>query len=83
MSRVKVTGPNPYISCSARIGAWAELRKLATRSGLKLREERIGLITKRFTLTGDGPELERFAELALDSEVIGRQFREELENHYA
>lgn len=76
---VKVIDPaNAYIAAEARILAWGEMRRIAARSGCRLYEERVGLITKRFTARGDATQLERFVRLAWDSELLGPSFRKEL-----
>lgn len=74
---LRVTDPaNAFIAVTVRIAGWREVRRLVHWAGCKLEERRTGLITKRFTVTGDERSLNKFVALAWNSELLGRQFRD-------
>lgn len=77
--KVRVIDPaNAHISAEVRILGWSEMRDMARRAGCRIFEKRVGLITKKFTMRGSEAELQAFVCAAWDSEILGKQFREEL-----
>jgi hypothetical protein len=66
----------PYIAATARFFAWPDIRDCAQSSGCAVEERRVGLISKRFKMTGTIPQLERFCDLAWKRDLPG--FRSEI-----
>lgn len=80
--RVKITDPaRASIAIDACLGVWTKLRDYAHRSGCKLVEKRIGLITKRFTVTGDETALNGFIGRVWHDEYLGPELRRTVIGH--
>ena len=75
---VKFIGPgnDQFIAFTCRFLAWPDVRDCAQSSGCRVEEKRVGLISKRFKLTGNEAQLERFLELCWKRDLPG--FRKEL-----
>jgi hypothetical protein len=67
---------DPFVAVTARFLAWPDVRDCAQSSGCKVEEQRVGLLSKRFKMTGSIPQLERFCELSWKRDLPG--FRKEL-----
>jgi hypothetical protein len=69
---------NAFFQVDLRIGGWHRLRVLADEAECILHERTVGLITRRFKITGDEDQMNRFLQLAWDDDILGLQFRTEL-----
>lgn len=77
---LRVTDPDDmWIRCELRLLGWAAMRRLARCADCTLTEERIGLITKRFTVRGNAYELQNFVSAAWNDADLGPSFRKEIE----
>jgi len=77
---LKITDPaNAAIKIEARIASWGPIRVLASDSGCTVTEQRVGLITKLFTLTGTGEQLQDFINDAWYDPTFGDPLRKAIE----
>lgn len=75
---IRVVDTNAYIAADVRIMGWREMRRIISLSNCAVMETRVGLITKRFHVTGNQEQLTEFIHNAWYSETMGRQFRQEI-----
>lgn len=72
-------GPDPTITCEARILIWDAIRETALKAKCTACDERrVGLITKRFTIKGSGEAIQKFIDIAWDHPDLSKSFRAEL-----
>lgn len=78
---LRITDPDhAYIAATLRLLGWRSMRDLVRRAGCSCTENRVGLLSKRFVVRGDGPALQKFVNLAWTDKDIGPSFREEVRN---
>lgn len=70
LKRIGLDG-EAYIAITARFLAWPDVRDCAQSSGCTVAEKRVGLISKRFKMTGTISQLERFCDLAWKRDLPG------------
>jgi hypothetical protein len=75
---LKITGSDPRIIADVRILGWKEIRMLAGFARCTVTEKRIGLITKRFEISGNQDQLQQLLAHLWVSPVLGRHFRDML-----
>ncbi len=61
----------PYIAVTARFLAWPDIRDCAQSSGCRVEEKRVGILSKRFKMTGSIGQLERFCDLGWKRDLPG------------